>query len=271
MMQTPRHFSILGTGIISFLTFVVSNTASASTDQETETAWVSLFDGESLNGWTPKIAKHPLGDNYRQTFRVEDGMIKACYDQYDRFDMQFGHLYTNQAYESYLVQVEYRFTGEVMADAPSWTAFNSGIMLHSQSPLSLALNQSFPVSLEGQFLAAGTSAGTQTSNVCTPGTDITVNGAKTHAHIIDSSSTLYAPETWVLFEAEVHGDDLIIYRINGEEVLRYSHPMLDPEDADAKRLLAAGANLRIRSGHIALQAEGHPVWFRNIRIRPLQD
>jgi hypothetical protein len=34
-------------------------------------------------------------------------------------------------------------------------------------------------------------------------------------------------------------------------------------------LLAAGAPLKLSFGHIALQAEGQPIWFRNIRIRPL--
>jgi len=253
---------VLLTGVASFC-FAQNSMA--------EDDWFPLFNGKNLDGWTVKIAKHPLGENFQKTFRAEDGMIKVSYDDYDTFDMQFGHLYTNQIYENYIVRLEYRFEGEVMEDAPSWTAFNSGLMLHSQSPLSLGFEQSFPVSLEGQFLASGTSAGTQTANVCTPGTHISVNGAPTHAHIIDSGSTLFGPETWVQFEAEVHSDREIIYRINGEEVLRYQHPILDSEDPDANRLIKSGASLRVQSGHIALQAEGHPVWFRNIEIKPLED
>ena len=251
------------------LSFCATNQLSASDDKGDEGEWIPLFNGENLDGWTPKIAKHPLGENFNNTFRVEKGILKACYDQYTDFDMQFGHLYTNQSYENYMIRVEYRFDGEVMHDAPSWTAFNSGIMLHTQSPLSLSLNQSFPVSLEGQFLATGTSAGTQTSNVCTPGTDVEFEGERTKQHILDSSSVLFPPETWVTFEAEVHSDKLIIYRINGEEVLRYTHPTLDETDKDAARLLANGAYVQVSHGHIALQAEGHPVWFRNIKIKPL--
>jgi V8-like Glu-specific endopeptidase len=133
----------------------------------------------------------------------------------------------------------------------------------------MTLEQQFPVSLEGQFLATGATAGTQTGNVCTPGTHIEVNGERTHAHIIDSSSRLFPSQQWVAFEAEVHGNDEIIYRVNGDEVLRYSNPILDPEDPDAKRLIDAGANLQLSSGHIVLQAEGHPVLFCNIMIKPL--
>lgn len=235
-----------------------------------EAGWVPLFDGRSLEGWVVKIAGHPLGENYRETFRVEDGIIKVDYDRYDRFEQKFGHLYTTQAYSHYVLRLEYRFVGDVMADAPPWTALNSGVMIHTQSPLSLGLQQSWPVSLEGQFLAAGTTAGRQTGNVCTPGTHVVMNGELTTAHIVDSRSRLFPRDEWVRFEIEVHGHDLVIHRVNGEEVLRYTHPVLDERDADAQRLLAAGARREVGFGHIALQAEGQPVWFRKVEIRRLK-
>jgi hypothetical protein len=158
-----------------------------------------------------------------------------------------------------------------MADAPEWAGFNSGVMIHSQSPMSMTIDQSWPVSLEGQFLAVGTKAGRQTGNACTPGTDIEVNGALTKAHIVESKGRLYPLDEWVTFEAEVHGHDEITYRVNGVEVLRYRHPQLDPTDPDAQRLLQSGASPRLGYGHLALQAEGHAVWFRNVMLRPLDD
>jgi Domain of Unknown Function (DUF1080) len=231
--------------------------------------WVQLFNGRNLDGWTVKIAKHPLGDNFGDTFRVEDGVIKVAYDKYARFDEQFGHLYSNSAYSRYVLRLEYLLTGQVMADAPEWAGFNSGVMIHSQSPLSMTTGQLWPVSLEGQFLAVGTKAGKQTGNACTPGTDIEVNGALTKAHIVESKGRLYPLDQWVAFEVEVHGHDEVIHRVNGVEVLRYQHPRLDPTDPEARRLLEAGASPRLGYGHLALQAEGHPVWFRNITLLPL--
>src|SRR5688572_27962041 len=68
--------------------------------------WHSLFNGRDLTGWTIKINKHPLGENYADTFRVEDGVIKENYDGYGKFDEQFGHLYSNQAYGSYVLRLE---------------------------------------------------------------------------------------------------------------------------------------------------------------------
>jgi Domain of Unknown Function (DUF1080). len=73
----------------------------------------------------------------------------------------------------------------------------------------------------------------------------------------------------VTAEIEVHGNEEVIHRINGVEVLRYQRPQLDPREEGAQRLLAAGAPLQLSFGHIALQAEGQPIWFRNIMIRPL--
>ena len=231
--------------------------------------WHSLFNGKDLSGWTPKINTHPLGENYANTFRVEDGVIKVSYDGYEKFDMQFGHLYTNQPYSRYILRLEYKFTGSALADAPSWAKLNSGVMVHSQSPLGMRLDQGFPVSMEFQFLAAGATAGTQTGNAVSPGTNLERGGKLVTDHIIDSTSKLFPLDTWVQAEIEVRGNDEIVQRIDGVEVMRYQRPQLDPTDKDALALLAAGAPLQLSFGHIALQAESQPVWFRNIRIKSL--
>jgi hypothetical protein len=231
--------------------------------------WRPLFNGRDLSGWTIKIAKRPLGENYLDTFRVEDGILKVSYDKWGAFDRHFGHLYTNQAYANYLLRLEYRITGKAPADAPHWAKLNSGVMIHSQSPLTLTLDQEFPVSMEVQFLAAGATAGKQTANAVSPGTHLEMNGKLVTDHIIDSRSKFFPADEWVRMEIEVRGNELVVHRVNGEEVLRYQRPQLDPQDDAAKRLLAAGAPLQLSFGHIALQAESQPIWFRDIKIKPL--
>jgi len=239
--------------------------------------WISLFNGKNLDGWTVKIAGHPLGVNYADTYRVEDGIIKVYYDKYDKFAMQFGHLYSNIPYSRYILRLEYRFAGTVLPDAPEWCNSNSGVMIHSQSPLSMFLEQQFPVSLECQFLANVGSGPRQTGSVCTPGTNLEIDGKLVTQHIVRSTAPVFPVEEWVKIEVEVHGNREIIYRVNGKEVLRYQRPQLDPGETDPQRqqavrqLLAAGASLYLDSGHIALQAEGHPVWFRNIELMPLAE
>jgi len=237
-----------------------------------EEPWIPLFNGRDLSGWTVKIAKRPLGENYANTFRVEDGILKVSYDGYPAFDQQFGHLYTNLAYSHYVLRLEYRFTGTRMADAPKYVNLNSGVMLHAQPPQSLRFDQGFPASLEMQFLADEGKGPRPTGNLCTPGTHVEMAGQLFTRHIAQSSSPTFAAETWVRAEVEVRGHNEIIHRINGVEVLRYQRPVLDPACtiAPAGDLTAAGAGLKLGFGHIALQAEGQPVWFRKIELRPLE-
>ncbi len=234
--------------------------------------WVRLFDGKTLAGWTPKIAGHALGENAHATFRVQDGMIQVSYADYDKFGSQFGHLFTNIAYSRYILRLEYRFTGTKMADAPSYVNLNSGVMIHAQSPQSMRIDQGFPASLEVQFLADEGKGERSTGNLCTPGTLVKMGGELIRPHIVTSRAPTFAADAWVKVEVEVRGNEEIIHRINGVEVLRYQHPQLDPGDemAPATDLLKAGAPLQLSYGHIALQAEGQPVWFRNIELMSLE-
>ena len=51
--------------------------------------WISLFNGKDLTGWKVKITGHDLNYNFGNTFRVEDGIMKVCYDQYETFGNKF--------------------------------------------------------------------------------------------------------------------------------------------------------------------------------------
>jgi hypothetical protein len=237
-----------------------------------ENPWVSLFNGKNLDGWTPKIAGHPLGENFADTFRVEDGILKVSYDGYKKFDSQYGHLFTNIAYSHYVLRLEYRFTGKMMPDAPGFVNLNSGVMIHAQTPQSMGLEQGFPASMEVQFLADEGKGRRPTGNVCSPGTHLEMDGKLVTRHIVESSAPTFPAEQWVRMEVEVRGSEEVIHRINGVEVLRYQRPQLDPkgEMATVTGLLQAGAPRILEYGHIALQAEGQPVWFRNIELKSLE-
>lgn len=243
----------------------------AAEDAAEETAWLSLFDGESLDGWIPKIRYSPLGENYRNTFRAEDGVLTVSYDEYETFENRFGHLFYEHPFSSYILQVEYRFTGEKVHDGPFWAVKNSGVMIHCQAPETMALDQDFPVSIEVQFLGGLGELDRTTGNVCTPGTHVVIGGELIKRHETRSSSPTFHGEEWVMAEIEVHGGDRIIHRINGETVIEYTEPQLDPRDANAKSLIPESGDLRVTGGYIALQSESHPIEFRNIRLLPLDE
>ena len=248
-----------------------SANANENAQQDGDEKWIDLFNGENLDGWTPKIAGHPVGENYAKTFRVEDNILKCEYDDYGDFEGRFGHLYSDIAYSHYKLRLDYRFVGRRLADAPKYVDLNSGVMLHSQSPQSMSLDQGFPASLEMQFLADLGKGKRQTGNVCTPGTHLTFKDKLTKQHIVKSSGPTLPPDQWVSVEMEVRGNELIIYRVEGKEVLRYTKPQLDPKSKEAKSLVERGADTQLSYGHIALQAEAQRVWFRNIKLLPLKN
>ena len=239
--------------------------------------WESLFNGKDLTGWDIKIKDHPLNENYKNTFRIEDSMIRVVYSDYEKFNNQFGHLYTHRPYSYYKLRLQYRFVGDHLPDAPGWADRNSGVMLHSQSAQSVNLNQNFPVSLEFQFLCGNGKDTVPTGNVCTPGTFITHNGKLFLGHIQNSNSKTYLKNEWISAEAEVYGDSLVRHIINGDTVLTYTNPMIGEGFVSNNNSWTwAGitdsliwinkANTTLKEGHIALQAESQPVDFRRIEI-----
>lgn len=235
-----------------------------------ESGWQPLFDGKSLAGWTPKITGSALGEDPLGTFVAEDGAIRVRYDRYDGFKGRFGHLAYRTPFSAYRVRFEYRFTGTHLPDVESWQQSNSGIMLLGQDPATMTRDQQFPVSLEMQLLGAARAEPSPTGNLCTPGTNVVMDGRLETTHCIHSSSPVFPNQRWVRAEAEVDRAGNVTHFIEGVPVMRYAAPQYDPADADAKPLIAAaGGRLGIERGWLYLQSEGHPIAFRNIELRPL--
>ena len=237
--------------------------------EDAEPRWIALFDGKTLDGWTPKIRGHAAGENFADTFRVEDGLLKVKYDGYEQFEDRFGHLFHDVPSGHYRLRVEYRFVGEQVPGGPSWGWRNSGVMLHGQRAESMGLDQPFPVSIEVQLLGGDGTHERPNANVCTPGTHVVMDGELVTRHCTDSHSRTCHGDDWVTVEIEVRGNERIEHFLDGESVLAYSEPQLDPGDPDAQRLMAAGAPLLLASGTISLQSESHPIEFRRVELLPL--
>lgn len=251
--------------IIPFL--VVSCTAQKKVNADDN--WIPLFNGKNLDGWTTKIHHYETGDNYGDTFRVEDSIIKVRYDKYEGdFNARFGHLYFDTPYSHYHLSMEYRFVGELHPGAPSYTLKNSGVMFHSQDPRTMLKEQNWPISVEMQFLAGITEGEDRpTGNMCSPGTEIVYEGEIYPGHCLNSTSDTYYGDQWVKAELIVRGDSLVTHIINGKKVLEYTKPQIgggvvegyDPKIKQDGQLL--------KKGFIALQSEGQPIDFRDIKIR----
>ena len=232
-------------------------------------AWVPLFNGKDLKDWDIKFAGHPLGANFRNTFRVDSGMLRVNYDDWNDFNDQFGHIFYRKPFSYYIVAVEYRFRGRQVTGAGagvSWAIRNNGIMVHSQSAASMGLTQDFPISLEVQLLG-GLGSGTRTNgNLCTPGTHVVMNDKLVTAHCINSSSATYDGDQWVRVEAMVLGDSVIKHIVNGDTVLTYFKPQMGGGSANNTKPGVLVDGKLLSEGYIALQAETAPIDFRKVEI-----
>src|SRR5690349_4221338 len=68
---------VFGTSSLILLTIAVASRG----DQPDSTKWIQLFNGKNLDGWVVKIKGHELGENFGDTFRVENGVLKVAYDK----------------------------------------------------------------------------------------------------------------------------------------------------------------------------------------------
>lgn len=253
---TFRNLIFLGLITVFFSSSSLKDTAA-------NPKWKQLFNGKDLTGWTPKIRYHDLGDNYNNTFRVENGLLEVRYDQYDKFNETFGHIFYKKPYSYYLIGVEYRFVGDQCKGGPGWAFRNNGIMIHGQAPETMKKDQDFPNSIEVQLLGGSGRGNRPTGNVCTPGTQYERDGKIITQHCTDSKSQTYNGDQWVRVEALVLGDSLVVHYVNGEEVIRYQKPQSDPVKGQKEGTF-------LKSGSISLQAESHPTDFRKIEIIDLE-
>ena len=236
-----------------------------------EEEWIALFNGRDLDDWIPKIRYHPVGENYANTFRIEDGLFTVSYEGYDAFKEQFGHMFYKEPFSHYRLRVEYRFIGEPLADTPGWAYRNSGAMVHSQDPATMPPEQDFPISIEVQFLG-GLSDGKErpTGNMCSPGTHIEYQGEFNDTHCISSNSPTFDGDQWVLSETLVLGSEKFVHYINGQAVIEYANTTYGGGVVSGHRPEMKPDGEALGEGYISLQSEGHAIQFRRVELLNLK-
>ena len=227
--------------------------------------WKTLFNSKNLKNWQVKIAGYPLGENFGNTFRVENGILQVRYNAYDSFRSKFGGLYYNKKFTNYRLKVEYRFVGETTVGAPSWGFRDGGVQYHCQSPASLQLTQSFPVCLEYNLHGGNGKDERPVGEICTSGTFVSVNGKRNESNCtLPTVKKTFHGDQWITLEIEVRGDS-IRHFVNGEEILRFENPRYNPNHAIAKTFIVNGDD-RVKEGYISLQSNSHPMDFRKIEV-----
>ncbi|GGE70806.1 uncharacterized protein DUF1080 [Pedobacter psychrotolerans] len=232
--------------------------------------WINLFNGKDLKDWNIKISKHSYKENYANTFRVENSLMKVSYDGYQEFNQQYGHIFYKKPFSAYLLKVTYRFVGNQAKGGEGWAIRNSGAMLHCQNPATMLKNQDFPISIEAQILGGDGEHIRHTSNVCTPGTLINYQGKLFTDHCLDSKSKTYSGDQWVTAEFLVLGDSVIKHIINKEVVLEYTKPQIGGDNVSNYDPKIKIDGTPLKSGYISLQSESHPIEFKTVQLFDLE-
>jgi hypothetical protein len=228
--------------------------------------WVSIFNGENLNGWTMKINGYPLGENFANTFRVEDGLLSIKYDGYgEDFNSRFGGIYFNRKLSEYRLRVEYRFVGETAPGAPGWGYRDSGVQFHSQAPSSLKMDQPFPVCLEYNLHGGNGVEERPVGAICANGMLIEVarkmNDSYCTAPVVKKT---FHGDQWVTLEIDIK-DGIITHFVNGEEILTYKNPVFNSEHELGKTFVK-NDDVSVVDGYISLQSNSHPIDFKRIEL-----
>ena len=163
--------------ILATLVLLALPALAAAADPEKK-EWIPLFNGKDLTGWVPKITGYDAGANFGDTFRVENGVLQdRLTTSTTRFGGRFGHLFYATPFSHYVIAVEYRFVGEQVKGGPEWAFRNNGVMIHCQAVETMKKDQDFPISIEAQLLGGrGDGSARSTANLCTPGTNVVMNG-----------------------------------------------------------------------------------------------
>ena len=233
--------------------------------------WTPLFNGKNFDGWEIKVKGFDLNHNYRDTYSIEDGVIKVSYDKYDSFDDKDGNIfYTRKKFKDYHLKLEYKFYGDHVRNA-DWSYRNSGVMLHSENPNKIFKDQGVPVSIEAQFLGGleYRADGVKTTlNMCSPGTDVDIDGEIALNHCMRSKSKIYPINEWVGIEIIVYNDSIVHHIIENDTVMTYTNIRYANDEYYSENFKDMIGE-PLSEGFIALQSEGHPVKFRNIMIKEL--
>ncbi len=251
---------------LSIPAILSSSQAQTNKNDPDRKEWKQIFNGKNLDGWDVKIRGYAMNDNFGDTFRVENGMMTVGYEKYDKFNDRFGHIFYRDKFSYYIVAAEYRFIGEQAPGGAGWATRNSGIMVHSQSAASMGKDQDFPISIEVQLLGGLGKGPRTTANLCTPGTNVEMNGKLFTTHCVNSTSKTYDGDQWVRVEVVVLGDQQVKHVIDGQTVLSYEKPQIGGGNVSGHDPAVKKDGMLLSEGYISLQSESHPIQFRKVEV-----
>jgi len=192
----------------------------------------TLFNGKDLTGWQPAT-----------NWVVEDGVI-ALKNRTDRQEHNDNYLWTPKMYGDFVLELEFKVT----------QGTNSGVYLRTS-------NMKDPV-FTGIEVQVGNSA---------PGRPLARGSVGGLYDLVAPTSHAVKPDEWNRYTITCDGPKISVV-LNGTLVSeanldQWTEARKNP-DGSANKFDRALKDFA-RAGYIGLQDHGSPVWYRNIRIKPL--
>jgi Domain of Unknown Function (DUF1080) len=255
--------AIWRSSLVLFLAVCVLSAPSAFPAQEkmANDGWVSLFNGKDFAGWYTYLNSRGKNKDSKGVFKVEDGMIHIL-------ESENGYLATNQDFSNVRIHAEYKWGAKRVTEGKR----NSGLLYLAVGPDAI-----YPTSLECQI---------EETDV---GDLWIVNGAEVTAFFIAPAMPMYdddmqtgtrvrsAPgdslrvlksgdfenrDGWNTVEVIIRGDRST-HLVNGR-IVNNARDIRRPDPNNPAHMIP------LTSGRILLEAEGSEIWFRDIRIKPLE-
>ncbi len=235
--RVSKMKKILSLCAIAVCTFVCGRNSIAAenqlTEQEQKAGWQLLFNGEDYQGWKCNNGKEIASDVVDHAMQpYKSGGYIIIYDQ------QFG---------------DFRFKCDVKMPE----SCNSGIFFRVADPAD-PVNTGFEVQI-----ATGNGTGVHDFGAIYDLVPTTENASK-------------GPGEWDNVEIICQGADISV-KVNGELVCQ-----LDADDLDqpGERAIAGDHKFKLdgkkravrdfaRTGYLGFQDHGHPVWYKNVKLLPL--
>lgn len=201
------------------------------------TGWVTLFNGEDLTGWLTGPNNH---------FVVENGELTVKREDPDGQEHNLDYLWTENAYGDFILELEFKVI----------EGTNSGVFFRTSDIMD-------PVWTGLEVQVASSHGQRGLSKTSTAGAVYDLKEPNQNA--------INPPGEWNTYRLKCEGSRIQVW-LNDEHVVdmdiaRWTEAHMNP-DGTPNKFPTPGAAFA-REGHIGLQDHGKPVWYRNIRIKPL--
>ncbi|MDR2705301.1 MAG: DUF1080 domain-containing protein [Planctomycetaceae bacterium] len=265
---------LLGIILLIIGTFLIAPVVA----QEKKT--IPLFNGKNLDGWYTFIKSKGKNSDPNRVFSVTDGAIRVS-------GMEYGGMTTNEEYENYILEVEYR-VGENSYEPRKNRAFDSGILLHSKGTDGV-YDGVWMNSIEVQVIEGRTGDLLVVSNK--KNENFSLTSTVDPDHLIKGGGGVFKQDG---IETTVYTSGNPIRRIGSEmqewkdiQRFRNKNEIEKPHgEWNTVKCIASGKTIDVylngqlvnrafhvkpQKGHIQIQSEGAEFFYRRIDLIPLPD